>query len=89
MPTTGNACADLTGIACDYPNSNPALHFACMCSANVDADSTWICAQSAACPATQPAYDVNHLCTGIAVCTYASEPRHCVCLQPQSAWLCI
>ncbi len=91
QPTTGNACDGLSGIACDYPNSNPALHFACMCSAGADASSgaTWICVQSARCPATQPAYAVNNVCPGIAVCTYASEPRHCACLQAQNAWICI
>jgi hypothetical protein len=91
MPRTGNACDDLTGIACDYPNADPALHFACMCTANADAGSgaTWICVQSAACPASQPVYGTDGTCPGIAVCTYASEPRHCACLQPQGAWICI
>jgi hypothetical protein len=90
-PQTGQACNTLTGVACDYPNTNPSFHFACMCAANADAGSgsTWTCVQSADCPATQPTYNLNNPCPGVAVCTYTSEPRHCACMQATSPWVCL
>ena len=89
MPTTGNACNDLTGIACDYPNSNPAMHFACVCAANADAGPrTWTCIQSGECPAVQPAYDPAGSCPGPAVCTYSTPPYYCGCLATLSPWIC-
>jgi hypothetical protein len=89
MPTTGNACNDLTGISCDYPNSNPALHFACVCSATGDAGSasTWTCVQSASCPSAQPAYGTS--CPATAICTYATAPNHCACVPGGAAWVCL
>jgi hypothetical protein len=89
MPMTGQACNTLTGVACDYPNTNPAFHMACVCSVNADAGSgsTWTCVQSAACPASQPPYDLNAGCPGTAICTYGST--HCACMQTGTPWVCI
>jgi hypothetical protein len=91
MPVTGQACNGLTGTACDYPSSTPALHFACVCSANADAGSgsSWTCIQTGACPATQPAYDLSNTCSGTAVCTYSSAPKHCLCFQAGTPWVCL
>jgi hypothetical protein len=93
MPMTGLDCTGLTNIACDYPNSNPALHMACICGANADAGtgSTWTCFQSAACPATQPAYNLNETCTGPAICSYTSAPSHCACTSQGAGghWVCL
>ena len=91
LPATGNACNNLNGLVCDYPNTNPAFHFGCVCTLNSDSGSgsTWTCIQSADCPATQPAYDPSSRCPGVAVCTYNSEPRHCACFQSNSPWICL
>ena len=91
LPMTGQDCTGLTDVACDYPNTNPALHFACMCSAIGDAGWTWICFSSAPCPATQPPYGLNQICTGPAVCTYSTPPYHCGCAVPsgQGVWFCV
>jgi hypothetical protein len=91
MPATGTACNGLAGLWCDYPNSNPAFHMFCACTNNTyNADAstvaTWICAQSAACPTAQPAYDLNRTCPGTAVCTYGST--HCWCAQSNGPWVC-
>ena len=91
MPRTGVACNDMTNVACDYPNTNPAFHMACVCSVNADAGagSTWTCVQSAECPAAQPTYGTasNDNCPGVAICTYGAV--HCACLQTGTAWVCL
>jgi hypothetical protein len=90
VPTTGDACNALTGVACDYPGS---IHLACICGANADAGSgsSWTCFQSAPCPATQPAYDLSTSCTGPAICSYTSAPNHCACTSqgPGGHWVCL
>jgi hypothetical protein len=88
VPTTGEACNSLTGVACDYPGSP---HLACVCSANADAGSgsTWTCLQSAACPSPQPAYSLSNTCPGTAICSYSSAPNHCACMQAGTPWVCI
>jgi hypothetical protein len=88
LPVTGQDCSAQTGITCDYPNTNPAPHMVCVCSANADAGSgsTWTCIQSAVCPATPP-YDLTEICRGTAVCTY--DAVHCACLQAGTPWLCV
>jgi hypothetical protein len=88
LPTTGDACDNLTGVACDYPGS---VHLACVCSANGDAGagSMWTCVQSAACPTTQPVYDLSTTCAGPAICSYSSSPNHCACMQAGTPWVCI
>ena len=90
MPMTGQACNDLTGVVCDYPNTNPSFHMMCACSVNADAasGSSWTCAQSGPCPATQPAYDLSTPCPSTALCTYSTSPRHCGCLQTGTPWVC-
>jgi hypothetical protein len=81
-----------SGLACDYPNQNPAFHMVCACLVNEDAGSgsSWACAQSAACPSTQPAYDLSQNCTGPAVCTYSTPPYHCGCATNgcNGNWVC-
>jgi hypothetical protein len=86
MPTSGDACNNLTGVVCDYPST---IHIACVCSSNADAGSgsTWTCVQSAYCPATQPAYDLAGSCPGTAMCTYGDT--HCLCTQSGTPWVCI
>ena len=87
MPRTGQDCSAQTGLTCDYPNTNPAFHMVCSCSANADAGSgsAWTCVQSAACPATQS--ELTLICPGVAVCTYGSV--HCACLQAGIPWVCV
>jgi hypothetical protein len=89
MPLAGYDCGTLTGLACDYPNANPAFHFACVCTVNgnADAGTSWICIQSAACPATQPVYDLSQSCPGTAICAY--DNVRCACLQPGTPWVCL
>jgi hypothetical protein len=91
MPATGQACSGMTGVICDYPSSNPALHVACMCTSSGDAGpgATWTCFQVASCPATQPAYSPTQTCTGPAMCTYPSAPNHCVCFATGAPWVCL
>jgi hypothetical protein len=88
MPLTGDSCNGLTGVACDYPNSSPALHFTCYCMVNADAGtgSTWVCAQSSVCPTTQPAYSQANACPGFATCSYGSI--RCACLSGKTPWVC-
>jgi hypothetical protein len=83
-PMTGDACDQLTGMACDYPGTN---HFACACTANADAGagSSWTCVVSARCPATQPTFPSS--CPGAAICAYGST--QCACLQNGSTWMCL
>ena len=85
MPTTGGACHGLTGVVCDYPNSNPAYHFACACMSGIpDGGSTWTCFQGSQCPASQPAYSLGNSCVGFfTFCTYGSTL--CSCVNP---WVC-
>jgi hypothetical protein len=88
MPMTGQACDSSTGLACDYPNSNPAFHMGCICGVVGELDggsSTWTCIQWAACPATQPAYPAS-TCAGVALCSYGSTL--CTCSQSGSPWVC-
>ena len=86
--TSGQACDGLTGLACDYPNSNPALHIACFCTGKADASagSTWICIQLGACPKTNPAYGVSNVCPGVTFCSYDST--RCSCLEAGTPWVC-
>jgi hypothetical protein len=86
-PQTGEACQSF-GVACDYPNQNPALHFACVCTAGLldGSTSTWTCASSAVCPSMQPAYDPTNTCPGLAFCGYGST--RCGCAQAGSTWIC-
>jgi hypothetical protein len=88
MPQTAQACNGLTGVECDYPNSNPALHMVCFCTANPDAStgSTWTCFQSGRCPTTQPAYGLTDPCPGPTYCTYGST--RCSCLTSGTPWVC-
>ena len=85
---TGQACNGLTGWWCDYPNSNPAFHMACLCASNSDIStgSTWTCVQSGPCPTTQPPYDLNGTCPGAAICGYGSI--YCHCQQSSAPWIC-
>jgi hypothetical protein len=86
-PLTGAACSSLN-IACDYPDADPRLHFVCYCSGGADGGTpNWTCAQSAACPATQPPLGSTTGCTGLAVCTYGNT--HCACTQGGDPWVCI
>jgi hypothetical protein len=89
LPMTGLDCTGSTGIACDYPNANPALHMACACTGGFDAGvaSTWTCIQSAACPATQPPYSLSATCPGTAICSYGNT--HCACLATGAPWICL
>jgi hypothetical protein len=85
---TGDACNGLTGLSCDYPNSNPAFHLACFCAADADAStgSTWICLQLGPCPASQPPYSLTNACPGVAFCNYDST--RCTCWSLGDPWIC-
>jgi hypothetical protein len=87
-PTTGQDCTGSTGMACDYPNTNPALHFACACTNVSDSGfaSSWTCIQSGPCPAIQPAYDPNATCPAAAICSYGNIRCGCV---PGTPWICM
>jgi hypothetical protein len=87
-PMTGDACNNLTGVECDYPNSSPALHMVCLCTGNPDAGtgSTWTCMQLGACPMAQPAYSLTNLCPGVGYCSYGST--YCSCLTSSTPWIC-
>ena len=89
---TGQICTDLVGVGCDYPNTNPSFHMACLCMASGDAGPgpTWTCFQSMPCPATQPAYSLTETCSGPAVCSYSTPPYHCACVAngPGGHWTC-
>jgi hypothetical protein len=89
VPATGEACNNVTGMVCDYPNTNPTLHFACMCTANTDASSgsTWTCVQSAPCAVTQPSYSLSNTCSGASLCTYSDSPNYCAC-RADAPWVC-
>jgi len=88
MPMTGSACNGLAGLWCDYPNSNPAFHMTCVCSGNAVASTgaSWTCIQPRTCPTTQPAYDPNGDCLGVAMCAYGST--YCRCTQSSTPWVC-
>jgi hypothetical protein len=93
LPMTGDVCTGLTDVVCDYPNTIPAYHMACVCSANGGAGSgsSWTCFQSTSCPATQPAYGLAQTCVGPAVCTYSTPPYHCGCASAGgvASWICL
>jgi hypothetical protein len=82
--TTGTACPNDVGLACDYPGTT---HIMCGCTIAADGGSaTWTCAVSAACDATQPA--CNTPCVGPAVCAYGNV--HCACMNGAgNDWVCI
>jgi hypothetical protein len=90
MPSTGQACSGLTGLACDYPNPVPALHMICFCtSASPDASTpNWTCMQLAPCPATQPPYSLANTCTGPAYCGYGSTRCACSASSGSGTWAC-
>ena len=84
-PGTGVACTELAGRLCDYPNLNPWLSIACVCSADGGAvDATWACVQMASCPASQPSYPT--VCAGLAGCRYGDV--FCSCLDAGATWIC-
>jgi hypothetical protein len=88
LPATGDACDGLTGLWCDYPNSNPAYHMALYCEPKPYSNtaSIWGGFQSAPCPASQPAYSLNNTCSGIALCSYGST--RCTCSGTGTPWVC-
>jgi hypothetical protein len=88
VPTTGQDCTGSTGVACDYPNTNPSLHFACACMNPSEAGtlSSWTCIQSGPCPATQPSYSPTAVCPAAAICSYGNIRCGCLASTP---WICL
>jgi hypothetical protein len=86
LPATGSACDGLANTQCEYPSSDPASHYACLCSPNADASTgTWVCYYTGPCPATQPTYDLSRPCSALAYCSYDST--RCTCLD-SAPWIC-
>ena len=99
-PLTGEKCNGLTGVVCDYPPDTAIPYpMVCECLANILRDpedplvvydagtgSSWTCAVSSPCPATQPIYSSTDSCAGFARCRYGSTL--CSCQLEGGLWCC-
>jgi hypothetical protein len=81
VPATGDGCAGLANLVCDYPGS---VHLGCACLADSTA-TRWVCMTLAACPEGPPPYSAT--CDGPSLCTYGS--LRCGCLQAGTLWTCV